>query len=94
MEFDLRQVFSLAGSLGLGLMAFTLPPAAFLFNKKARKGRWCAIVSAIVLLVLGLLLTFGTTGVTIYGLVTANSTAPSNTGHNSTTMAPKLLNNW
>ena len=72
---DVDSVFSLAGSLGLGLMAFTLPPAAFLAIKDARRGRFVVVALAILLLLAGVALTGGSTSFTIYDIATRNTTA-------------------
>jgi hypothetical protein len=81
---DIDDVFSLAGSLGLGLMAFTLPPAAFLGVRAAHtKPRTCGVAVAVVLTLVGLMLTFGSTSITIYGLATANQTAAPNNASSS-----------
>jgi hypothetical protein len=71
-----RYRYGLAGSLGLGLISFCLPVAAFLGYRAARNRlglMWVAAAS--VVLCAGVVMTIGSTTRIIYGAVTAHAVA-------------------
>jgi len=73
---NLNDVFGLAGSLGLGLVAYVLPSSAALAValRGPLAGKGTLLFTASVVLVFGLIMTFGSTAQIIYGIVTGPKT--------------------
>lgn len=70
---DLGTVFGLAGALGLGLVAYVLPCSAFLViswrQRQTTPLPTLIVIGALVVLILGLVMTLGSTGWIIRGVV-------------------------
>lgn len=92
---DLSLAFGLAGSLGLGLLAYVLPTAGFLGNIRNlpldMRTHVATTASAAVVLVMGMLMTIGGTGYIIYSAATEPAASPTTTTTTTTNPMVSVL---
>ena len=80
---NLGLVFGLAGSLGLGLIAFCLPTVTYLALLGSRS--WTVTLMATVVLIAGVVMTVGSTTKILISAINATGHEPH---HNQTIMLP------
>ena len=68
---DLPSLFGLSGSLGLGTISLILPAAMALAQRDGPASRTLHRVGAIFTIILGLLVTFGSSGAIIKSIVSS-----------------------